>query len=109
MAGGRFLKKRKRQAALRLAFVWCALHSALNLVGTQASRTDVNMARSAVNNRLHALDIGLPHPVGTSVRVGDLDAERNTLAANIALSHWLHLLAMKKFNALTRSKYVIRF
>ena len=67
------------------------------------------MARSTVNNRLDALDVGLPHPIGTSVGVGNLNSERNTLAANIALSHWLHLLAMKKFNALTRSKYVIRF
>ena len=45
------------------------------------------MARSTVDNRLHALDIGLPHSVGTSVRMGDLDAEGNALAADIALCH----------------------
>ena len=89
--------KEKRQAGKRLALIRCELHSALNLVGTQASRTDVNMARSTVNNRLHTLDIGLPHPVGTSVGVGHLDPKRNTLAANIALSHWLHLLATENF------------
>ena len=55
------------------------------------------MARSTVNNRLDALDVGLPHPVGTSVGVGNLNSERNTLAANIALSHWLHLLATENF------------
>ena len=77
----------------------CALHSALNLVGTQASRTDVNMARSTVNNRLHTLDIGLPHPIGTPMRVRDLDAERNALIAELALSHPLHLLAVAYFRA----------
>ena len=64
---------------------------ALNLVGTETSCTDVYMARSTVDNRLHALDIGLPHSVGPSVGMGDLDAERNALAADIALCHWMHL------------------
>ena len=45
------------------------------------------MARSTVDNRLDALDIGLPHLVGATVRMGDLDAEGNTLAADIALCH----------------------
>ena len=45
------------------------------------------MARSTVDNRLNALDIGLPHSVGTSVGVGNLNTKGNALAANIALSH----------------------
>ena len=49
------------------------------------------MAGSTVNDRLDALDIGLPHSVRTSVGVGDLDTKGNALAANIALSHQLHL------------------
>jgi hypothetical protein len=49
------------------------------------------MAGSTVDDRLDALDIGLPHSVGTSVGVGDLDTESHALAANIALSHQLHL------------------
>ena len=69
---------------------------ALNLIGTQASRTDVHMARRTVNDRLHALDVGLPAPVCPTMRVGDLDTERNALAANIALCHQLHLLATGK-------------
>ena len=59
----------------------------LNLVGTETSCTDVYMARSTVDNCLHALDIGLPHSVGTSVGMGNFDTESNALAANIALSH----------------------
>ena len=58
-----------------------------NLVGTETSCTDVYMARSTVDNRLDALHIGLPHSVGPSVGMGDLNAKGNALAANIALSH----------------------
>ena len=77
---------------------------ALNLVGTQASCTDVYMARSTVNDRFDTLDVGLPCTVGSSVRMGDLNAERNALAADIALCHQLHLLAIGKSgnNALKR-------
>ena len=53
------------------------------------------MARSTVNDRLDALDVGLPCSVGPSVGMGDLDPERNALAANIALCHQLHLLAIE--------------
>ena len=59
----------------------------LNLVGTETSCTDVYMARSTVDNRLDAIHIGLPHSVGPSVGMGDLNAKGNALAANIALSH----------------------
>ena len=59
----------------------------LNLVGAETSCTDVYMARSTVDNRLDALHIGLPHSVGPSVGMGDLNAKGNALAANIALSH----------------------
>ena len=69
------------------------------------------MARRTVNNCLYTLDIGLPHPVGASVRMGDLDPKSNALAANIALSHWLHLLATQKFNinAEDAAKYTSRY
>ena len=49
------------------------------------------MAGRPVNDCLNALDIGLPHSVGTSVGVRDFDTESHALAANIALSHQLHL------------------
>ena len=82
--------------------VWLALLNALrldcalNLVRAEASCADVNMARSTVNDRLDTLDVGLPCTVGSSVRMGDLNAERNALAADIALCHQLHLLAIGK-------------
>ena len=65
-----------------------------DLVRTQASCTDIYMARSTVNDRLDALDVGLPRTVRTSVRMGDLDTECYALAADIAFCHQLHLLAI---------------
>ena len=47
----------------------------------------VGMLGSAVNDHLHTLHVGLPHAVGTSVRMAHLDAERNTLIAKITLCH----------------------
>ena len=88
--------KRKEQA-LRLALsACCRSDRALNLVGTQASCTDIYVARSTVNDCLDTFDVGLPCTVSTSVRVGDLDAECHALAADIAFCHQLHLLAIGK-------------
>ena len=65
--------------------------SALDLVGTQASGTGIHVARRTVHNGLDTLYVGLPSSIGTSVGVGDLNTEGNTLAAIITLSHSLHL------------------
>ena len=70
---------------------------AFHLVGTKASSTDVYMARRAVNNSLDALNVGLHRSVGTSVGVRDIDTKSHALAADIALCHLLHLLAVKIF------------
>ena len=51
------------------------------------------MAGGTVNDRLHTFHIGFPSPIGTPMRVRDLNAERNALIAELALSHPLHLLA----------------
>ena len=72
------------------------LDSTLNLVGTEASCTDVDMAGRTVNDCLNALYVGLPCTVGTSVGMGDFNAERYTLAANIALCQLLHLQSSGK-------------
>ena len=50
------------------------------------------MARSTVDHRLDTLHIGLPSTIGTSVGVGNLNAEGNALTTKITLSHSLHLL-----------------
>ena len=65
----------------------------LNLVRTEASGTSVHMARSAVDNCLNPLHIGLPSTIGASVGVGDLNTKGNALATKITLSHSLHLLS----------------
>ena len=67
-----------------------------NLTGTQAPGTNIYMARRTVHNSLDTFYIGLPGTIGTSVGVGNLNAEGYALIAKLALSHPLHLLAMSK-------------
>ena len=86
-------KKEKRQV-FRPVFLYAAKSdSALNLVGAEASGTSVLMARSAVDDSLNALDVGLPSTVGTSVGVGNLNNEGHALATKITLRHSLQLLS----------------
>ena len=67
------------------------------------------MARRAVDDRLNTLNIGLPGTIGTTVRVGNSDTERNTLVAKLALCHPLHLLAVRNLPAnITSNRYLSR-
>lgn len=95
--------QKKEQACCLLFSDTAMLDGALNLVRTQASCTDIDMARRTVNNRFHALDVGFPCTVRPSVRVGDFDTERNTLAADITFCHQLHLLAIERSNERSKS------
>ena len=65
-----------------------------DLTGTHTPGTNINMAGGTVNDRLHTFHIGFPSPIGTPMRVRDLNAERNALIAELALCHPLHLLAV---------------
>ena len=58
-----------------------------HIAGAQTPCTDVDMARRAVDNSLDALDIGLPGPIGASVRMGNLDSKGHAFAAKITFSH----------------------
>ncbi len=46
---------------------------------------------SAVDDDLDPSDVGLPHSVGLAVGVGDVVTEGNSLAADRAFCHDLHL------------------
>ena len=70
------------------------LDSAGNFTGTQAPGTNIHMARRTIDQSLHALDVGLPGTIGTTVRMGNLDTKGNALVAKLALCHPLHLLAV---------------
>ena len=84
-------------------------HSAGDLTGTEASGADVHVGRSALHDRLHALHIGLPRTIGASVGVRHLNTERNTLIAKLALSHPLHLLAVRNSLAyIASNRYLSR-
>ena len=69
------------------------LHRAGNLAAAEAPCTDVYMAGRAVNNRFHALNVGLPRTVAASMGVAHLDTKSNTLITKFTLCHLLHLLA----------------
>ena len=85
------------QRILKIPWLLVSVKSdgALNLVGTEASRTDVDMARRTIDDGLNTLYVGLPGTVGTSMGVRNLNTERYTLAANITLCQLLHLQSWK--------------
>ena len=76
------------------AFACPRLDRSGNFTGTQTPGTNIHMAGRAIDHCLHALDIGLPGTIGTSVGMGNLDTEGYALVAEFALSHPLHLLAV---------------
>ena len=57
----------------------------------------MNMARSTINDCFNALYVGLHRTIGTSMGVRDIVTESHALAADIALCHLLHLLAVEIF------------
>jgi hypothetical protein len=70
---------------------------ALNFTGTEASGADIHMSGGAIHNCLDTLHVGLPGTIGTTVRVGNLNAEGNALATEIAFSHFANLLVRNYF------------
>ena len=92
-APGQKKNSRPKKAAVFSCHI--PLHSAGDLTGTEASGADVNVSGSALHDRLHALHVGLPGAVGTTMGVGDLDAEGDALVAEFAFGHVAYLLAMR--------------
>ena len=62
-------------------------YSACNLTASEASRTNIDVTRGTVNDRLYTLYIGLPCTIGTSVRMADFNTKGNALIAKLALCH----------------------
>lgn len=58
----------------------------------KAAGTDMDVLRRTVYDRLDALDIGFEGSVGTPVRMGYLNTERNIFSAVITFCHNLYLL-----------------
>ena len=63
------------------------LHRAGDLAGTEAAGAHIYVLGSAVDHSLNALDVGLPGAIGAAVRVGHLNPECDTLAAEITFGH----------------------
>jgi len=73
------------------------LHRAGNLAGAEAAGAHMNVCRGAIHDRLHALDVGLPGTIGTTVRVGNLDPEGDALTAEITFGHDINLLTGQNY------------
>lgn len=108
----KILRETKKDKLNSLSFSYhIQLNSTFNLIGTEASCTDVDMAGRTVNDCLHALYVGLPCTVRTSVGMGNLNAKRHTLAANIALCQLLHLQSSKnhlKYGFIHTDRYITK-
>ena len=63
------------------------LYSAGNLAAAKATGAHVDVLRASIHYGLYALYIGLPHAVGASVGVADLNTERNALIAKLTFCH----------------------
>ena len=89
-------RKKKRKPCSKQGFLLsdAILDRPGNFTGAQTPGTNVHMAGGTIDDSLHALDVGLPSPVRTPVRVGNLNTKSNALVAELTLSHPLHLLAV---------------
>ena len=58
-----------------------------NFTRAQAAGAGVDILRGTVHDRLHALDIGVPGTVAPTMRVRNLDTERDTLATARTFGH----------------------
>ena len=92
MQAGSGKRKNKKGRFISGPYRRRVLYGAGNLTTAQAAGAGVYSFRRTVHNRLDAADVGLPRAVGTTMGVRNLDAESNTLSANITFSHLLHLL-----------------
>ncbi len=61
--------------------------SSLNFAGLKAMRTNMHSFGSAVYHAFHSLNVGLPNPVRSSMRMAYVVTKMNALATNITLSH----------------------
>ena len=81
-------KKLSRKSEQLLCYsIERSLDGAGYLAGTNAAGAGVNVLGRTVYHSLNSSYIGLPGPVGSSMRMGNLNAESYTLTADIALCH----------------------
>jgi hypothetical protein len=72
------------------------VRSAGYFAGFDAGGADVQPLGRTGHDRMHALDVGVPAPIGLLLRPGDVAAESGPLAAYVAYrSHWNPLPKLK--------------
>lgn len=74
----------EREARLLEARARASADALGDLAGLDAARADVQALRGAVDDCPHALDVGVPAPLGATVAVADAVAEGGVLAAHLA-------------------------
>jgi hypothetical protein len=97
--------EKSRQAKGFVCSAFMLLYRAGYLTRTHTTGAGVDVFGCSVDHRFDTLYVGLKGSVGTSVRMGNLNAELNALATNIAFRHLLHLL----ISEFSREQYDNRF
>ena len=87
MKGAASMKNKEPAVWASSVFTHSESDRAGNLTAAQTTGACVGMPGGPVHDHLHALDVGLPRAVGTSVRMAHLDAESDALIAKFALCH----------------------
>ena len=62
-------------------------NSACYLAGTKTTGAGVDVARRPCYNSLYTLNVGFPSPIASTMGMGNLDSESDTLTTDVALSH----------------------
>ena len=72
-----------------------------HFVGLQALGTDIKSFRGAVHLTSHRFDVGLPHMIGSSMRMAHIVSVVSAFSAYCAFCHDLNLLISSNFSPLT--------
>ena len=84
-------------------FLYAGSDRAGDLARAQATGAGVNILGRTVNDRFHALHVGLPGTVAPTMGVRHLNAESDAFTTTITLCHLLHLLVIKSLNYTIRN------
>jgi hypothetical protein len=66
---------------------WVPLQGTLHFTGTQTTGAGVDVTRRPCYNSLYTLNVGFPSPIASTMGMGNLDSESDTLTTDVALSH----------------------
>ena len=74
-------------------------------IASKTGSTYIESLGSTVNDTLYRLYVGLPHLIGTSMRMAHLDTEMSTLSAYCTLCHDQHLLFISSLKPIIATQH----